>query len=63
MKHVKGEEVKEFIDKVAVITGAASGISPVIADRCIPEGMNPHPLAESMALGDNKSGKKRGVKS
>ena len=63
MQHVKGEMVKEFIDKVAVITGVAGGISRAIADRCIPEGMNPPPLAELMALGDNKSGKKRGVKS
>jgi len=30
--------VKEFIDKVAVITGAASGIGRAMAERCIQEG-------------------------
>jgi NAD(P)-dependent dehydrogenase (short-subunit alcohol dehydrogenase family) len=36
---VKGETVKELIDKVAVITGAASGIGRAIAERCIQEGI------------------------
>lgn len=31
--------MKEFIDKVAVITGAASGIGRAMAERCIHEGM------------------------
>ena len=31
--------MKEFGDKVAVITGAASGIGRGIADRCVQEGM------------------------
>ena len=31
--------MKEFKDKVAVITGAASGIGRAIADRCVQEGM------------------------
>ncbi len=31
--------MKEFEDKVAVITGAASGIGRAIADRCVQEGM------------------------
>ena len=31
--------MKEFINKVAVITGAASGIGRAIADRCAQEGM------------------------
>jgi NAD(P)-dependent dehydrogenase (short-subunit alcohol dehydrogenase family) len=36
----KGREVmKEFRDKVAVITGAASGIGRALADRCVQEGM------------------------
>ncbi len=39
MKHLKEETVKEFIDKVAVITGAASGIGCAMAERCIQEGM------------------------
>jgi NAD(P)-dependent dehydrogenase (short-subunit alcohol dehydrogenase family) len=32
--------MKEFKDKVAVITGAASGIGRAIADRCVSEGMS-----------------------
>ena len=32
--------MNEFKDKVAVITGAASGIGRAIADRCVQEGMN-----------------------
>lgn len=32
--------MKEFKDKVAVITGAASGIGRAIAERCAQEGMN-----------------------
>ena len=31
--------MKEFRDKVAVITGAASGIGRAIAERCVREGM------------------------
>ena len=31
--------MKEFKDKVAVVTGAASGIGRAIADRCVKEGM------------------------
>ncbi len=31
--------MKEFKDKVAVITGAASGIGRAIASRCAQEGM------------------------
>lgn len=33
------EKMKEFIDKVAVVTGAASGIGRAIVDRCAEEGM------------------------
>ena len=33
--------MKDFKDKVAVITGAAGGIGLSIAKRCIKEGMNP----------------------
>ena len=32
--------MKDFKDKVAVVTGAASGIGRAIADRCAKEGMN-----------------------
>jgi len=32
--------LKDFIDKVAVITGAASGIGRALADRCAREGMS-----------------------
>ena len=36
----KGEgTMKEFRDKVAVVTGAASGIGRGLADRCVQEGM------------------------
>src|SRR6266511_2059232 len=35
----RGGTMKEFKDKVAVITGAASGIGRAIADRCVQEGM------------------------
>ena len=31
--------MKEFQDKVAVITGAASGIGLALAKRCVAEGM------------------------
>ena len=31
--------MKEFNNKVAVITGAASGIGRAIAERCVQEGM------------------------
>ena len=31
--------MKEFKDKVAVITGAASGIGRALAERCVQEGM------------------------
>src|SRR5262245_22220169 len=31
--------MKEFQDKVAVITGAASGIGRALAERCVQEGM------------------------
>jgi NADP-dependent 3-hydroxy acid dehydrogenase YdfG len=31
--------MKEFKDKVAVITGAASGIGRAMTDRCVQEGM------------------------
>ena len=31
--------MKEFKGKVAVITGAASGIGRALADRCVQEGM------------------------
>src|SRR5438034_3854934 len=32
-------DMTEFKDKVAVITGAASGIGRALADRCVQEGM------------------------
>ena len=32
--------MKEFRNKVAVITGAASGIGRAIAERCVQEGMH-----------------------
>src|SRR3974377_840549 len=35
----RGGAMREFKDKVAVITGAASGIGRAIADRCASEGM------------------------
>src|SRR6266849_10400597 len=35
----RGGAMKEFKDKVAVITGAASGIGRALADRCVQEGM------------------------
>jgi NAD(P)-dependent dehydrogenase (short-subunit alcohol dehydrogenase family) len=35
----RGGAMKEFEDKVAVITGAASGIGRALADRCVQEGM------------------------
>jgi NADP-dependent 3-hydroxy acid dehydrogenase YdfG len=31
--------MKEFKDKVAMITGAASGIGRALAERCVHEGM------------------------
>ena len=31
--------MKDFKDKVAVITGAASGIGRALAERCVQEGM------------------------
>lgn len=31
--------MKEFRDKVAVVTGAANGIGRALADRCVQEGM------------------------
>lgn len=31
--------MREFKDKIAVVTGAASGIGRAIADRCVNEGM------------------------
>jgi len=33
------DKMKEFKDKVAVITGAASGIGRAIARKCVEEGM------------------------
>jgi NAD(P)-dependent dehydrogenase (short-subunit alcohol dehydrogenase family) len=36
---VEGETVNDFVDKVAVITGGASGIGRAIAERCIQAGM------------------------
>src|SRR5436853_7376206 len=38
-KDKRGEAMKEFKDKVAVITGAASGIGRALAERCVQEGM------------------------
>src|SRR4051812_44923133 len=35
----RGGAVKQFNDKVAVITGAASGIGRALAERCVQEGM------------------------
>jgi NAD(P)-dependent dehydrogenase (short-subunit alcohol dehydrogenase family) len=35
----RGHAMKEFKDKVAVITGAASGIGRALAERCVQEGM------------------------
>jgi NAD(P)-dependent dehydrogenase (short-subunit alcohol dehydrogenase family) len=35
----RGGAMKEFKDRVAVITGAASGIGRALADRCVQEGM------------------------
>ena len=48
--------MKEFKDKVAVITGAASGIGRAMADRCVQEGMKVV-LAdvEVEAVGENRS--------
>ena len=34
--------MREFKDKVAVITGAASGLGLAMADRCVQEGMKRH---------------------
>jgi NAD(P)-dependent dehydrogenase (short-subunit alcohol dehydrogenase family) len=31
--------MKEFRNRVAIVTGAASGIGSVLADRCVQEGM------------------------
>lgn len=31
--------MKEFNDKIAVVTGAASGIGRAMAERCVQEGM------------------------
>jgi NAD(P)-dependent dehydrogenase (short-subunit alcohol dehydrogenase family) len=36
----RGGAVKDFKDKVAVITGAASGIGRALAEHCVQEGMN-----------------------
>ena len=48
--------MKELKDKVAVITGAASGLGRAMADRCAQEGMKvvladvePEPLAKTEA--------------
>jgi NAD(P)-dependent dehydrogenase (short-subunit alcohol dehydrogenase family) len=38
-KDTRGEAMKEFKGKVAVITGAASGIGRALADRAVQEGM------------------------
>src|SRR5438552_10271105 len=52
----RGGTMKEFKDKVAVITGAASGIGRALADRCVREGMKvvladvePEPLTNTEA--------------
>jgi NAD(P)-dependent dehydrogenase (short-subunit alcohol dehydrogenase family) len=41
----------EFKDKVAVVTGAASGIGRAIADRCVQEGVKVGPIKWADKMG------------